>query len=81
MPYDYESLLDEQFQQFCQALLTKEFASLQCMPVGMPDGGRDATAADGNGGLRRSVQHRHFATALRVSLLGFSSQVFLAAVR
>jgi hypothetical protein len=43
--------------------------------------GKSTKAKIGGGGLRRSVQHRHFATALRVSLLGFSSQVFLAAVR
>ncbi|MGK5741557.1 NACHT domain-containing protein [Micromonospora sp. URMC 103] len=50
MPYDYESLLDEHFQQFCQSLLIEEFPDLQCLPVGMPDGGRDAVAGDGGGG-------------------------------
>lgn len=50
MPYDYESLLDEHFQHFCQSLLLEEFPDLQCLPVGMPDGGRDAVAGDSAGG-------------------------------
>lgn len=40
----YESLSPERFQQFCQALAHEEFPSLQFMPVGQPDGGRDALA-------------------------------------
>ena len=43
MDYDYEQLRDERFQEFCQALLTKEERGIQCFPVGMPDGDRDAT--------------------------------------
>ncbi|WP_155246926.1 NACHT domain-containing protein [Salinispora arenicola] len=44
MGYDYESLLDEHFQHLCQSLLTETFPRLQCMPIGMPDGGRDGTS-------------------------------------
>lgn len=42
MDYPYENLGPERFQQFCQALLTKEHPRLQCFPIGQPDGGRDA---------------------------------------
>jgi hypothetical protein len=40
--YHYETLGDERFQQFCQALLAASFPNTQCLPVGQPDGGRDA---------------------------------------
>lgn len=40
--YLYEQLDDETFQQLCQALLVKLHPGLQCLPVGQPDGGRDA---------------------------------------
>ncbi len=42
MDYPLENLDPETFQQFCQALLTKEFPNVQCFPVAQPDGGRDA---------------------------------------
>ena len=42
MDYPFENLDPESFQQFCQALLTKEFHNVQCFPVAQPDGGRDA---------------------------------------
>lgn len=42
MTYIYENLGDERFQQLCQAVLTTEQSNLQCLPVGQPDGGRDA---------------------------------------
>lgn len=42
MDYQFENLSPERFQQFCQALLVKEFPNVQCFPVGQPDGGRDA---------------------------------------
>ncbi len=42
MDYPLENLDPEKFQQFCQALLTREFPNLQCFPVAQPDGGRDA---------------------------------------
>ncbi|MEU6528359.1 hypothetical protein ABZ869_04105 [Streptomyces sp. NPDC046928] len=45
MDYNYESLLDQRFQKLCQALLLKEYRNVQCFPVGMADGGRDATSA------------------------------------
>jgi len=41
MQHDYEQLGDRRFQQFCQALLVAEYPGLSCLPVGMPDGGRD----------------------------------------
>lgn len=42
MDYPFENLDPETFQQFCQALLAKEFSNVQCFPVAQPDGGRDA---------------------------------------
>lgn len=42
MTYLFESLGDERFQQLCQALLTDAHEDVQCLPVGQPDGGRDA---------------------------------------
>jgi hypothetical protein len=42
--HQYENLGPEKFQQFCQALLAREFPRMQCFPVGQPDGGRDATS-------------------------------------
>ena len=42
MTYLYESLSPERFQHFCQALLVSSFPNAQCLPVGQPDGGRDA---------------------------------------
>jgi hypothetical protein len=42
MDYPFENLNPERFQDFCQALLTKEFPGVQCLPVAQPDGGRDA---------------------------------------
>ena len=43
MDYPLENLGPEKFQQFCQALLAKEFPDVQCFPVAQPDGGRDST--------------------------------------
>lgn len=42
MDYSLENLGHEKFQEFCQALLLKDFPNLQCFPVGQRDGGRDA---------------------------------------
>ncbi|MFE7786055.1 NACHT domain-containing protein [Streptomyces nigrescens] len=42
--YDYESLGPDRFQQLCQAVLVKCHPNVQCFPVGMPDGGRDAVS-------------------------------------
>lgn len=42
MTYQYENLGDERFQQLAQAILTTVFPNVQCLPVGQPDGGRDA---------------------------------------
>jgi len=42
MDYPFENLEPERFQQFCQALLVKEFPDVQCFPVAQPDGGRDS---------------------------------------
>jgi hypothetical protein len=42
--YPLENLGPEKFQQFCQALLVREFGNLQCFPVAQRDGGRDAVS-------------------------------------
>jgi hypothetical protein len=42
MRYRYSALGPERFQEFCQALLLTTFPNAQCLPVGQPDGGRDA---------------------------------------
>ncbi|WP_331773319.1 hypothetical protein OG948_59045 (plasmid) [Embleya sp. NBC_00888] len=47
MDYNYESLLDQRFQMLCQSLLTTEYDNIQCFPIGMADGGRDATSRAG----------------------------------
>ena len=44
--YAYEQLSPESFQMFVQALLVREFPDVQCFPVGMPDGGRDAVSLE-----------------------------------
>ncbi|WP_405768266.1 hypothetical protein OHU34_24190 [Streptomyces sp. NBC_00080] len=49
MDYQYETLLDERFQMLCQSLIIREFRGVQCFPVGMPDGGRDATVSEASG--------------------------------
>jgi hypothetical protein len=40
--YHLETLGDERFQKLCQAILSLEYPDVQCLPVGQPDGGRDA---------------------------------------
>jgi hypothetical protein len=42
MTYNFEMLDDERFQQLAQTLITSSFPNAQCLPVGQPDGGRDA---------------------------------------
>lgn len=42
MIYNYETLGDDRFQQFSQALLAAAFPNVQCLPINQPDGGRDA---------------------------------------
>ena len=42
MQYDYERFTPDRFQEFCQALLVREYKGVQCYPVGQKDGGRDA---------------------------------------
>ncbi|HEY9176329.1 MAG TPA: hypothetical protein VIN07_01500, partial [Flavipsychrobacter sp.] len=44
MDYLFENLNPETFQQFCQALLIKEFPHVQVLNVGQKDGGRDSLA-------------------------------------
>ena len=44
MDYQLENLGPEKFQEFCQALLARQFPKLQCFPVAQRDGGRDALA-------------------------------------
>ncbi|MFE4622107.1 NACHT domain-containing protein [Streptomyces mirabilis] len=57
MDYHYESLLDERFQMLCQSLLVREYPGVQCYPVGMPDGGRDATAPESGGRIVFQVKY------------------------
>ncbi|MEV8048493.1 NACHT domain-containing protein [Streptomyces bacillaris] len=58
--YDYESLGADAFQQLCQALLTRTHRDIQCFPVGMPDGGRDASVPIGEkpDGIVYQVKYR-----------------------
>ena len=42
MRYNYEALNDQSFQQFAQALILVDHPRTQCLPIGQPDGGRDA---------------------------------------
>jgi len=49
MDYHFETLGDEKFQNFCQSLLLSSFPNLQCLPVGQPDGGRDAVSLSESG--------------------------------
>lgn len=42
MDHALENLSPETFQQLCQTLLAKGFPDTICLPVGQPDGGRDA---------------------------------------
>ena len=48
MDHPYENLDPERFQQFCQALIAKDYPNVQCIPVAQPDGGRDALSYLGN---------------------------------
>jgi hypothetical protein len=43
MSTPFEKLTPDRFQELCQALLLREYPGLQCFPVGMADGGRDAS--------------------------------------
>ena len=40
--YHYEALTHETFQKLAQALITHLHPDAQCLPIGQPDGGRDA---------------------------------------
>ncbi|HEX8127286.1 MAG TPA: hypothetical protein VF548_17050 [Allosphingosinicella sp.] len=42
MDYNYEALDEQLFQKLCQAILSAKYPRVQCLPVGQPDGGRDA---------------------------------------
>ena len=42
MDYHYETLNGQSFQKLCQALIVAQNPNTQCLPVGQPDGGRDA---------------------------------------
>lgn len=42
MKYKYEALDPETFQQLAQAMIVSIHPNAQCLPVGQPDGGRDA---------------------------------------
>jgi hypothetical protein len=64
MDHSLENLGPERFQQLCQALLVKEFPGVICLPVGQPDGGRDALLRNG----------RHDDQALTVYQVKFARQ-------
>lgn len=55
--YNLEVLGDERFQKLCQALLTESFPNVQCLPVGQPDGGRDAFSQQHNGFIVFQVKY------------------------
>ena len=42
MDYNYEALDEKRFQKLSQALIAAQYPNTQCLPVGQPDGGRDA---------------------------------------
>ena len=42
MDYYYEALNEQSFQKLAQALIVAQHPGIQCLPVGQPDGGRDA---------------------------------------
>jgi len=58
MRYHYNSLGPDRFQEFCQALLVSQFPNVQCLPVGQPDGGRDAFTTRYLAGRRRRGDER-----------------------
>ena len=47
MDYHYEALDDQRFQKLSQALIVDRHPDTQCLPVGQPDGGRDAYLGHG----------------------------------
>jgi len=57
MDYNLETLGDERFQKLSQAILTAAFPNVQCLPVGQPDGGRDAFAHESNGFIVFQVKY------------------------
>ncbi|HEV7775119.1 MAG TPA: hypothetical protein VGO48_17705 [Conexibacter sp.] len=42
----FEALGARRFQSFCQSLVSYEFPAMRALPVGQPDGGRDAYVVD-----------------------------------
>lgn len=58
MQYDYERFTPDRFQEFCQALLVREYTGVQCFPVGQKDGGRDATSVTPTGAIVFQVKFR-----------------------
>ncbi|MEV6221922.1 hypothetical protein AB0M13_09755 [Nocardia fluminea] len=52
MGYIYENSDPERFQHLCQSLLLADYPSLQCFPVGQPDGGRDGWDLDSDTALQ-----------------------------
>ncbi|WP_153002644.1 NACHT domain-containing protein [Sphingomonas endophytica] len=57
MDYNLETLGDERFQKLCQSLLVSSFPNVQCLPVGQPDGGRDAFLREKKGFLVFQVKY------------------------
>lgn len=55
MDYHYESLDAQRFQKLCQAIIVAQYPNAQCLPVGQPDGGRDAFAPTGTSAIEGYV--------------------------
>jgi hypothetical protein len=47
MPYRYDDMGDERFQQMCQALLAVFMPDVHCFPIRQADGRRDAVRKPG----------------------------------
>lgn len=58
MDYSLENLGPERFQEICQALLSRAFPSIQCFPVGQPDGGRDAVSFSASNASRETIVYQ-----------------------
>lgn len=58
MDHNLDNLDPERFQQLIQALLTKEYPGVVCLPVAQPDGGRDAFRYFSEGNQPHSVVYQ-----------------------
>lgn len=55
MDYNYEALDHKRFQNLCQALIVAQFPDAQCLPIGEPDGARDAIPLHGYSDNKNTV--------------------------